>query len=373
MDPRRRDLLIAVVLGVEMQIEALFVPEYQALVHGLVLVLALALAVRTRFPLASFFAAMAGFFGLTSLGTSVGDAMFISFFVGLFFCFSVAYNTPGRVFWIAPPVAFLGGLASSIVDDYDDPIITDIFFISLIFVAAPMVAGRLLRNRAQLQRALREKASHLERVQARDAARAVADERARIAGDLHDIVAHALTDMTVQASAAGRLAGRDETLAREAFAAVEGRGREALGELRRLLGVLRSGDEELALAPAPSLRHLDALVGRAGASGLPVVLAVEGEATDLPPGIDVTGYRVVQEALNRALRDHAAGRADVRVRYAGDRVDVEVSDDGFALTDDGPPLGLRERVALYGGELTAGPRDGGGHVMRVRLPREVPA
>ena len=373
LDPRRRDLLIAVVLGVEMQVEALFVDSRQGLVHVLVLVLAACFALRRRFPLTTFALAMVPFVSIQAIGTTASESMYVGFFLSIFMCYSVAANTDGRRFWIAPPIAFAAGIVGGLVDDYDDALIADVIWVALVFVAAPMVAGRLLRNRSQLHRALREKAAHLERVRARDAARAVAHERERIAGDLHDIVAHALTEMTVQASAAGRFADRDPALAREAFAAVEGRGREALGELRRLLGVLRHEDEELALAPAPSLRHLDALVQRASASGLPVGLAVEGAAAELPAGVDVTGYRVVQEALNRAVREHAAGRADVVVRYGDEAVELEVSDDGFGLGEAAPPLGLRERVALYGGELNATMLEGGGHVLRVRLPTEARA
>ena len=368
LDPRRLDLLVAVVLGVEMQVEALFVEDDQGLVHVALLVLAVAFALRRRFPLATFVVAMVPFVAIQALGTQATENMFVGFFLCIFMCYSVAANADGRRFWLAPPIAFAAGIAGGLLDDYDDAFIADVIWVALVFVAAPMVAGRLIRHRSQLQRALHEKARHVERVRARDAARAVAHERERIAGDLHDIVAHALTEMTVQATAAGRLAERDPDKARVAFAAVEERGREALGELRRLLGVLRHGDEELALAPAPSLRHLESLVRRASASGLPVAVEVEGDEAELPAGVDVTAYRVVQEALKRALGEHGAGRADVVVRYGREAVDIEVRDDGFGLGDSAAPLGLRERVALYGGELSAAMVQGGGHVMRARLP-----
>ena len=372
LGPYQRDLAAAIVVGVEMQIEALLVPEHQATVHLLVLVLAACVALRRRFPLPAFALAMVPFVLVQALGTEVLEHLYLPLFVTVFLCYSVAANAEGRRFWIAPPLAFASGLLAVAVDDYDDALAADILWISLVFVAAPMVTGRLVRNRTQLQRALREKAERLEREREQEAERAVADERTRIAGDLHDIVAHALTEMTLQATAAGRLAGRDPDRAREAFGAVEERGRDALGELRRLLGVLRAEDEELALAPQPSLRHLDALVRRAASAGLPVAVKVEGEVAELPAGIDVTGYRVVQEALSSALRDHEAGRADVRVRYGSSSVELEVDDDGRAL-GAGPPLGLRERVALYGGELSAAPRRDGGHCVRARLPREIPA
>jgi signal transduction histidine kinase len=373
LGPLRRDALVAAVLGVEMQLEALFVPEDRLAVHALLLLLAGCLALRRRFPLATLALTMAPFVGVQALGQEVTDRLFVALFVCIFMSYSAAANLDGRAFWAAPPIALAGGFVAIALDDYDSSGLADVLWIALAFVTAPMVAGRLIRNRSRLQRALREKAARLERERAQEAERAVADERARIAGELHDLVAHALTEMTVQASVAARLAERRPERAEQAFAAVEGRGREALGELRRLLGVLRREDEELALAPQPSLRHVEALARRAEAAGLPVDLTVDGPPSDLPAGVDVTGYRVVQEALNRALRDHAAGHADVRVRYAADAVEVEVVDDGRAGGDAAAPLGLRERVALYGGELTAGAARDGGHLVRARLPREVAA
>ncbi len=303
LDPRRLDLLVAVVAGVEMQLEALFVREHQVAVHLLVLVLAGCLALRRRFPLTAFLFTMVPFVGVQASGPAVTDHLFVPLFVAIFMCYSAAANSDSRWWWVTAPIALGFGLLAEALDD-DGILVADVLWLTLFFVAAPMVTGRLIRHRSQLQRALREKAARLERERADRAERAVADERARIAGDLHDIVAHALTEMTLQATAAGRLAGRKPDLARQAFCAVEDRGRDALGELRRLLGVLRAEDEELALAPQPSLRHLDALVRRAGAAGLPVTMSIEGDEVELPAGIDVTGYRVVQEALNGALRAH---------------------------------------------------------------------
>jgi len=152
---------------------------------------------------------------------------------------------------------------------------------------------------------------------------------------------------------------------------VETSGREALTEIRRLLGVLRRDDEELALAPQPSLRHVNTLVKRLEAAGLPVELGVEGEQRDLPIGIDLTAYRVVQEALGGALEHGHAGRAEVKLRYGPDHVELVVADDGEA--PDRPLMGIRERVTLSGGQLRAGARRDGGHVVRARLPLGGPA
>ena len=372
LGPLQRDAVAAVVLGIELQVESLLVPEDRFAVHLLHLLLAVCLGLRRRYPFAAFALAMIPFVALQGLGREVTDHIFLALFLCVFMAYSVAANSESRWWWLAAPIAFGSGLLAISIDDYEGTVAGDFLWLGLIFVAAPMVTGRLIRNRSQLQRALREKAARLEREREQAAEQAVVDERARIAGDLHDIVAHALTEMTVQATAAGRLTARNPERAREAFAAVEERGRDALGELRRLIGVLRHEDEEIALAPQPSLRHLEALARRAGAAGLPVDVAVEGDAVELPAGIDVTGYRVVQEALNGALRAHGAGHAHVRVRYAPTNVELEVTDDGARLGDE-PPLGLRERVTLYGGELSSAPRRDGGHVIRARLPRELPA
>ncbi len=229
----------------------------------------------------------------------------------------------------------------------------------------PILLGRVLRNRSQLNATLREKAERLRRERADQAEQAAIEERTRIAGELHDVVAHAMSAMVVQAGGARRLAEKDPERARAAFGAVEETGREALTDIRRLLGVLRREDEEIALAPQPSLRHLDSLVRRTHAAGLPVTLEIEGEERPLPPGVDLTAYRLVQSALGGALDHGAAGQAAIAVRYRPDGVDLEVSDDGDGVR---PLDGVRERVSLYGGQLHAGRRRGGGHRVRARLP-----
>jgi signal transduction histidine kinase len=195
------------------------------------------------------------------------------------------------------------------------------------------------------------------------AERAVADERERIAGELHDVVAHSVSAMVVQAGAARRRTGEP---ARAALEAVEGAGREALTELRRLAGVLRRDEDEPPLAPQPSLASVSGLVRCARLGGLEVHLRIEGEVRPLPAGVDLTAYRVAELALHSALDEAGARRADVRVRYGADEVVVEVRDDGRHLVR--PLASVRERVSLYGGELHAGLRAGGGHGVRARLP-----
>src|SRR5829696_2201930 len=187
-----------------MQLEALLiVPEKKLATSALLLLLAACIALRRRFPFTAFVLAMVPFVAVQALGRDVTDNVFTALFACIFMAYSVAANTDGWRFWLAPPIAFGSGLLAISLDDYEGTVAGDFLWLGLIFVAAPMIGGRLVRNRSELQRALREKAERLERERRDEADRAVADERTRIAGDLHDIVAHALTEMTLQASAAG--------------------------------------------------------------------------------------------------------------------------------------------------------------------------
>jgi signal transduction histidine kinase len=219
--------------------------------------------------------------------------------------------------------------------------------------------ARQRAERAELERELRARA-------------AVADERTRIARELHDIVGHSVSVMTVQAAGVRRLLREDQEREREALLAIEETGRAALTEMRRLVGVLRRADDEPALVPQPSLERVAKLVEQTRDAGLPTELRIEGETTALAQGIDLTAYRLVQEGLTNALKHANATHAEVVVRYDDGTVELVVRDDG---TGDGAGggsghglVGIRERVALYGGELFAGPRAEGGFELRARLP-----
>jgi signal transduction histidine kinase len=203
----------------------------------------------------------------------------------------------------------------------------------------------------------------------------------RIARELHDMVAHAVSEMVIQAGAARRtvaVAGPSDD-AREAIAGIENTGREALGEMRRLLGVLRRGDESLALAPQPTLARVAGLVASMRGEGLSVELSVQGDAVVLPPGLDLTAYRVVQQALANLVAAGITAPTRVSVRYGRRTLDLEVCDEGpsegradadGSPGDDAELLGMRERVALFGGVVHAGPRRDGGYAVRARLPLE---
>ena len=218
----------------------------------------------------------------------------------------------------------------------------------------------------------KERAARAEREREERAHAAVTEERARIARELHDVVGHSVSVMTVQASAVRRLLRPEQEREREALLIVERTGREALAEMRRMVGVLRRPEEGPALAPQPSLEHVERLVEQAREAGLSVELLVEGDPQPLPAGVDLTAYRLVQEGLTNALKHAQAERAQVVVRYGDGDLEVTVSDDGRgAGSGEGGGhglVGMHERVAVYGGELEAGPREEGGYRLRAKLP-----
>ena len=225
----------------------------------------------------------------------------------------------------------------------------------------------------ELRRRLSDSAARLRRAAAEHEAatrRAIEAERARIAGELHDVVTHNVSVMVVQAGAARKILDSSPGEAEQALLAVEATGRAAMGELRNLLGLLSPDTDNVALRPQPGLSELDALIERVSAAGLPVELHVSGEPRPLPPGVDLAAYRVVQEALTNVLRHAGESAASVRINW-GEKLVITVSDDGRG-TGGGPPgrglLGLRERLSLYGGDLHAGPRPGGGWQVRAAVP-----
>jgi signal transduction histidine kinase len=259
---------------------------------------------------------------------------------------------------------------------------SDSIFIAVAF-AGPFIAGRVLRRKLQTERELHGRAERLVRERDLRAAEAVAQERLRIARELHDVVAHAISVMVLQARGGRRKLPGDADETRIALDAIEAAGEQALAEMRLLLGMLRDDGEGPSLAPQPSLTRIDDLLSRLRGSGLPVELHVEGDPIALPPGVDVSAYRIVQEALTNTLKHAGPTHATVTVRYTATEVELEVVDSGTGAGDragagagtgkgTGNGLtGIRERVAVYGGQLSSGREPGGGYAVRARLPFEV--
>jgi signal transduction histidine kinase len=278
---------------------------------------------------------------------------------GYFAMWSLAVARP-------PRVSLLGLLAlealaalNLLIADVDDPV-ADTGFAMVVGVGVWALAEAARNRRAAIHEATR---------------RAVGEEQARIARELHDVIAHSVSMIVVQASAAEDVFDSRPDQARAALRSIERAGRDALAELRRLLSAVRPGLDEPS-GPQPGLDRLDELAEPLRAGGLTVVVRREGPATTLPAGVDVSAYRIVQEALTNTVRHARATRAEVTVRYGPDAVELDVRDDGRSTQSGGANgsghgiAGMRERAALLGGTLEAGPLPGGGYRVHARLPLE---
>jgi signal transduction histidine kinase len=268
-------------------------------------------------------------------------------------------------------LAIVIGGAAIIV--YNDPehAAGEFIFLPALF-AIGWLAGFALRERAEQADAAEVRAAQAERE--RDAATRIAilEERARIARELHDIVAHSVSVMVLHVGAVRHRLPAALAPDREALQDVERTGRTALTEMRQLLGAMRQDGEGIELAPQPGLDRVQSLLAEVRRAGLPVELHIEGEPRPLPPAIDLSAYRIVQEGLTNALKHARAGHADVTVSYTPDEVRIVVRDDGDGASQNHDPgyglAGMRERVKIYGGEMSAGSENGGGFVLRTRLP-----
>jgi len=248
-------------------------------------------------------------------------------------------------------------------------------FPSLLVLAAAWLVGRYQRQRRGQVSGLRDQAARLERDREEQARTAVTQERGRIARELHDIVAHSVSVMVIQAQAGQRLIS-DAAQAGTAFRSIEASGREALVELRRLLAILRTADDQLAIGPQPGLGSLDSLIEQVREAGLPVDLRIEGQQVPLPPGVDLSAYRIIQEALTNTIKHAGPAKAEVILRYETSALELEITDTGSGTgaragvigTGHGL-IGMRERTMLLGGDLVTGSRDGAsGYLVRARLP-----
>jgi signal transduction histidine kinase len=377
MDPFRVDVILAALFVVGGTLEVVFLLDADG--HNRAVTIAAgvvslsSVAFRRRDPLlaavvftvpALIQALLDGY--LTNSGTG-------AFVVAILLFYSVGRYAEGRRFIAAAAVLAVGTTAALLAEG--GLVFEDVFWIFFLF-GLPLLAGRALRSRVLLQAELREKAEQAERDRRVRAHGAVEDERVRIAGELQALVANGLSAMVVQAEGVPRaIATGEAPRAGAALAAVEETGRDALTEMRRLLGVLRRDGDGAELAPQPGLPRVLALVERTREGGLPVELNIEGReeawasGRRLPPGVDLTGYRVVEDALEAAAK-HGATAAALLIRYTPEELQIQVMDDRPGGASDRLP-GLRDRVGLYGGHLSAGRLDEGGFRLRARLPIEV--
>jgi signal transduction histidine kinase len=265
-------------------------------------------------------------------------------------------------------LAFLAGVAIAAGVPPEEPLIV------IALNAGAWALGRQARRRRMRTTALASQVVTLEHEQDERTAAAAAEERERIARELHDAVAHSVSVMVVQAAAERRTVPAEMKSTRDALEAIEQAGRQALDELRRLLGMLRTEDEGAELAPQPGMRQIGDLVEHVREAGLPVELGIKGKPVPLPPGVDLSAYRIVQEALTNALKHAGPATAQVSVNYLASQLELEIIDDGQGPGDGGGSgqglVGMRQRVELFGGALATGKGENGGYAVRASFPLE---
>jgi signal transduction histidine kinase len=341
-----------------------------ALGYALALLHTLPLAARRRFPGAVLAVGVASGLAVAALGLPpivLGLAILVA-------VYSVAAYSGRWVSLAGLAAAELGAAAVQLTPGrFQAPTVVSN---GLVIGAAWLVGHFVGVRRAYIARL--ERTAELERARAELARRAVAEERLRLARELHDVVAHSISVIAVQSGVGAHVAATQPGEAAKALAAIEATSRAALTELRRLLGVLRQeGEPQGSLAPVPGLADLDALLAEVAKAGLAVRLRVEGTPSQLPAGVDLSAYRIVQEALTNVVKHAGPARAQITIGYHPKDVTVEVTDDGRGVTpaaDDGRArighglIGMRERVAVFGGDLEVGPRPAGGFRVAARLP-----
>jgi len=361
-DPKTVDRAIAVVVTILTQLEIWLADDAASnRVVGSVVAVAITapIAVRRRYPML----VGTGVPVLATFDHAFWDAQSAGYPIATFLAlYALAVWTRRRQFIAGAALVALAAFGSSALTDGS---LIDTAPWVVVTTAIMLLVRRIVGDRER-------RAELAERERDVAAREAVLEERSRIARELHDVIAHNVSMMVVQAGAERRLLDGTGGSTRDVLEGIERAGRSALTEMRRLVGMLRT-DMADSLAPQPGLDDLPRLVTQVQAAGLPVELHVDGDRSSIPVGIDLSAYRIVQEALTNALTHANDARATVRVRYADDVLELEISDDGDAAGGHEPGgghglVGIRERVALYGGRFTAGRRPEGGFTVRVRLP-----
>lgn len=325
------------------------------------------LALRRRQPIAAALVVLAAFAVKERFGAE-GDVV-VLLVAGVVTVFAVGAREPSprseRALLLLLAVAATGTLLS------DEPAVSELLFTSVV-TGAPWVAGRLLRDRTERAAMAEELAARREREAQQQARLAAAEERARIARELHDLVGHAVSVMVLQAGAAEQVAREGPEQVASALTSIQDTGRAAIEELRRVLGLLREEGQSGDLEPLPDLHHLDALVEGVRAAGVDLTVEVDGDPMPLPAGVSLAAFRIVQEALTNVVKHAGGARAGVRIGYRADSLSLEVVDDGSGGAPGDPTghglVGIRERAAMCGGRVQVGRRPGGGFRVAAELP-----
>jgi signal transduction histidine kinase len=362
---RLTDMLLAGALSVMMVLET--ASSTDGLRNPVILLASATLAWRRRQPLLVFALVFAGVI------IAANSAPYTSIVTIVVAAYSLGGYDPRR--WVSFGAIVAAATLALVVFGGALPPMPE--FIGPYVVLVPFwLAGSAIQSRQERADAFESKAKRLEHEQDLATRQAMAAERARIARELHDVVAHSVSVMVVQAGAARLVLKSAPDRAQEALLAVEASGREAMTELRHLLGVLSEEGDGISLAPQPGLEQVESLVRKVGNAGLPVQLRIEGQPRPLTPGVNLTAYRIVQEALTNALKYAGLARTEVILGYRDHELKVEILDEGRGgmERDDAESghglVGMRERVALYGGTLEAGPRLERGYAVRAWLPLE---
>jgi signal transduction histidine kinase len=336
----------------------------------LALACTLPLALRARYPIATVIAITAAG-GLLVAVAAPHQAPFEVFIGSVLAAYSIGAHTAGRRRWLGLGLMFAVGLPFMVAADHRGMAIGN-SLAPIAWLMGSWTVGSIIRGRRVRTAELELLTEELARQRDLQAQAAVAVERGRIARELHDVVAHNVSMMVVQAGAAERVLQGEQPAVREALTAIADTGRETIDEMRLLLGVLRRSDDAVALAPQPGLNDLDQLIRNVAGTGLNVEFRVEGPPSPLPPGVDLSAYRIVQEALTNVMKHAGPASAEVTVRYDSDYIEVEVRDDGraevTAQSRGNGLIGMRERAAMLGGELRAGACKDGGFTVLARLP-----
>ena len=370
LDPRTVDLIVALILGVIIVIQEAAMVRSGAIELVAGAGSAATVAWRRRAPVAATIAA-AVCIGLLARSGGAPNLELVVLVLDFYMLGRHGSGEPGprslELLLVAvalPAVALVPGSSG----------VVDVVSTWAVFIVLPFAGARVIASRTTAMEELQADAERLERDQRERARRAIGEERIRIARELHDVIAHSVSVMVIQTAAARRLAGHDHDAASEALDAVASCGRDALSEMRRMVGVLHRGD--LDVAGAPGLTQLQLLADRARASGLPVEVRIEGDSRPLPGMIDLVAFRVVQEALTNVIKHAGDASAEVKVAYTARALQIDIIDDGPGpgRADPEPAksghglIGMQERLAVYGGELRTSRGRGGGFHVRARIP-----
>ncbi len=371
--PAKVDALAGLLLAIAIELQVWLSPQ---ITHRLAtalggVALSLTVAIRRRWPLGAVVAALAAWIAQEALGGRVTQHAVGALIAIILVFYAAGAGLEERRAWLALLLGLAGAIAGVVLVTGT---LSDVVFGAVFLELLPWAVGRIVRERGARERAYRERAERLDAEREQHALSAVWGERARIARELHDVITHSVSVMVIQAGGARMVMESDPARAESSLLSVERAGREALAEMRRLVGMLGDRKDGRELAPRPGLEDIHELIARTRSAGVRTELQVDGDPAAVSTALDLCAYRIVQEALTNAIKHSGSAHAEVRLRWARDALELEVSDDGRGPvsangSSDGHGIaGMRERAAMHGGTVHAGARPGGGFLVSAHLP-----